>query len=420
MRNAGRWGMLVLVLGLLACKGEARVAWRPPPPPDTDGDGIVDPYDRCPGALEDRMPPVVDDGCPHPDPDGDGVLAHADRCPIHPETVNGFEDADGCPDTPPPAPVAPRPIFKGVRLTHKAVEIDEKIAFETNSAEISSASDELIKNIAGLIKAHPDLDFIEVAGHADTRGSNKLNKTLTQERAESVMKQLIAEGVDDKRLRAVGYGPFCTLDAAFTDEAHAKNRRVEFVILRRGGRELKAKWGGCPAAETKGMIAVAIPATAPKSAPKAVPRVKVAKIPGQIVRTGSVLTLPENPTFETDKATLTSDAERVLTLLKDYLIAHPEITKIRIEGHAAKLQNNPTLEKLSAERAQTVVKWLVDHGVEASRLYAVGCGAKRLVLGDGGQPDLDESKRTEAHVVETNGQQEADQPILPADCEEVE
>ncbi|MBO6934736.1 MAG: DUF4215 domain-containing protein [Deltaproteobacteria bacterium] len=81
----------------------ATVGWAMPEdevaePVDTDGDGIMDPDDRCVGEPEDVDTFEDTDGCPDVDNDGDGILDAADSCPLEPETVNDFEDADGCPD----------------------------------------------------------------------------------------------------------------------------------------------------------------------------------------------------------------------------------------------------------------------------------------------------------------------------------
>ncbi len=66
--------------------------------PDCDGDGILDDVDQCPTMAEDLDHFQDDDGCPDPDNDGDGVPDASDKCPNDPETKNGLDDQDGCPD----------------------------------------------------------------------------------------------------------------------------------------------------------------------------------------------------------------------------------------------------------------------------------------------------------------------------------
>ncbi len=68
------------------------------PEDDNDNDGIVDTRDRCPMNPEDMDGFEDTDGCPDLDNDGDGVADKMDRCPDEPEDKDGFEDTDGCPD----------------------------------------------------------------------------------------------------------------------------------------------------------------------------------------------------------------------------------------------------------------------------------------------------------------------------------
>lgn len=77
---------------------EARRPEPPPPVMDTDGDGILDPDDRCVTEPEDVDSFQDSDGCPDLDNDSDGVLDVDDECPLVAEDADGFEDEDGCPD----------------------------------------------------------------------------------------------------------------------------------------------------------------------------------------------------------------------------------------------------------------------------------------------------------------------------------
>lgn len=243
----------------VGCKGgaELSVGTPPPPPPppppaDDDGDGIANDADKCPQEKEDGLAPDPQDGCPNLDPDNDGIKGDADKCPNEPETFNEFEDEDGCPDK--------KPL---VEVRGREIKINDKILFETNSAKIDEKSNELIESIANVIKKHPEIQFIEIAGHADKRGSAALNKNLTQQRAKAVMDALVKLGVDPTRVRAVGYGSYCPLDPGDSEEALDKNRRVEFKILRRDGKDTDVSWGGCDDAKAKGMAPQPIPANAP-------------------------------------------------------------------------------------------------------------------------------------------------------------
>ena len=74
-----------------------------PDDPDTDKDGIADSKDSCVLEAEDKDGYLDDDGCPDPDNDLDGILDAVDQangkdCKNDPEDPDGYEDADGCPD----------------------------------------------------------------------------------------------------------------------------------------------------------------------------------------------------------------------------------------------------------------------------------------------------------------------------------
>ncbi len=188
---------------------------------DNDKDGIPDKLDLCPNDPEDKDGFEDEDGCPDPDNDHDRILDVNDKCPNEPETYNGFEDEDGCPD-------------KGMVIVQRGkLEILDKIYFETDKDVIMDKSLPLIDAIAATIKGRPEIALIEIQGHADERGDDEHNLDLTDRRAHSVMRALEDRGVELGRLRARGYGetrPVCT---QHNEDCWSKNRRVEFIIIKR-------------------------------------------------------------------------------------------------------------------------------------------------------------------------------------------
>jgi OOP family OmpA-OmpF porin len=187
---------------------------------DNDQDGIPDKLDQCPNDPEDKDGFEDQDGCPDPDNDKDGIPDVKDKCPNEPETYNGFEDEDGCPD-------------KGsVIIQDNSIIILEKIKFETDSAQILPESNKILDAVTTTLVHHPEFTMLEIAGHADERASDEHNLKLTQDRVNSVMRALIARGIDRGRLRSKGYGEFCPEDPGHTPAAWDKNRRVEFKILK--------------------------------------------------------------------------------------------------------------------------------------------------------------------------------------------
>ncbi len=190
------------------------------PDPDNDGDGIMDKDDMCPNKPEDFDGFQDKDGCPDPDNDKDRILDVDDACPNEPETYNGKDDEDGCPD-------------KGVVVVEEnQILILEKIYFETDSAEIQRRSFQLLDAVGATLNGNPQIQRIQIQGHADERGGDAYNVRLTRARAASVRTALIDRGVDPQRMESAGYGERCPVDPAHNARAWEKNRRVEFKILR--------------------------------------------------------------------------------------------------------------------------------------------------------------------------------------------
>ncbi|NWG03392.1 MAG: OmpA family protein [Syntrophaceae bacterium] len=102
------------------------------------------------------------------------------------------------------------------------------INFDTGKSTIKPESKPIINQIVEMLKANPKLN-IGVEGHTDNVGNPKSNKTLSDDRAKAVVSAIVAQGIDAKRLSAVGYGQDKPIADNKTEEGRAKNRRVELV-----------------------------------------------------------------------------------------------------------------------------------------------------------------------------------------------
>ncbi len=74
----------------------------------------------------------------------------------------------------------------------------------------------------------PELNF-SVEGHTDSDGNDATNQTLSENRAKTVMNQLITLGIDKSRLKSQGFGESKPVNDNTSAEGKAQNRRVEFV-----------------------------------------------------------------------------------------------------------------------------------------------------------------------------------------------
>lgn len=141
------------------------------------------------------------------DSDGDGVYDDMDQCP---GTASNLKvDANGCPMT----------------LT-KSVSIELKVNFDNNSAVVKEAYFAEIQRVAEFMGQYANTQ-VEVQGHTDDRGAAAYNQQLSQRRADAVAQVLISQfGVAADRVSAKGYGedqPIASNDAI---EGRAANRRV--------------------------------------------------------------------------------------------------------------------------------------------------------------------------------------------------
>ena len=102
------------------------------------------------------------------------------------------------------------------------------INFDTGKATIKPESKPMIGQIVEMLKAKPGLK-VSVEGHTDNVGTPASNKTLSDQRAKTVVAAIVAEGIDAKRLSALGHGQDKSIADNKTEEGRAKNRRVELV-----------------------------------------------------------------------------------------------------------------------------------------------------------------------------------------------
>lgn len=102
------------------------------------------------------------------------------------------------------------------------------INFDFNKADIKPESQPIIREVVKLLKNNRGLN-LKVEGHTDNVGTPDYNKTLSDARARSVVAALRVEGIDARRLDAVGYGEDRPIADNGSDAGRAQNRRVELV-----------------------------------------------------------------------------------------------------------------------------------------------------------------------------------------------
>ncbi len=96
--------------------------------------------------------------------------------------------------------------------------------FDYDSSQLKPGGIDEIRRVSVILQKYPRTT-IEVAGHTDTQGPAEYNQRLSERRALAVKEALIQNGVDSRRINAVGYG-----ESRPISSDHAMNRRVEIVI----------------------------------------------------------------------------------------------------------------------------------------------------------------------------------------------
>jgi chemotaxis protein MotB len=130
-----------------------------------------------------------------------------------------------------------------VRIVGDRFVLQSEVFFDVGKADLlPTAKTELDKvgdALAGLEKQIPaDIAWVlRVDGHTDVRpisgGVFKSNWDLSAARAIAVVQYLIAKGVSPQHLVAAGFGEFQPIDAAKTEDAYKRNRRIEFKLTER-------------------------------------------------------------------------------------------------------------------------------------------------------------------------------------------
>ena len=206
---------------------------------DSDGDGVADAMDKCPGTPAGVKVDTV--GCPL-DSDKDGVPDYLDKCPETPAGVKVDStgcpldsDGDGVPDSLDKCPKTPA----GVKVDASGCPITvlgagaatwtfNNINFEVAKADIKSSSYGILDEIVAALKARPALRVL-VEGHTDSTGARAFNMDLSKRRAQAVVGYLVGKGVSPSRLSAKGYGPDRPIADNATKLGRSKNRRVQFT-----------------------------------------------------------------------------------------------------------------------------------------------------------------------------------------------
>jgi adhesin transport system outer membrane protein len=141
------------------------------------------------------------------DSDGDGVKDDKDLCPGTPAGTK--VDHTGCP--------------------LKDVTVIKGVYFDNDKSDLREDALPRLDEAVETLKRYPEIK-VEIAGHTDWTSTDVYNQGLSERRAKAVMDYFISKGVDAGRLTAKGYGESNPIADNESDDGRAKNRRVELRI----------------------------------------------------------------------------------------------------------------------------------------------------------------------------------------------
>ena len=112
----------------------------------------------------------------------------------------------------------------------------------------------------------------------------------------------------------------------------------------------------------------------------------------------SQIQILEQPKFDFNKAVIKKESDSLLTEVAKVMTDHPEIKKVRVEGHTDNVGNAAFNKKLGGQRAQAVVNWLIAHGVTKDRLASEGVGKDRPLMPNDTAEGRAANRRVEFHI----------------------
>ena len=176
------------------------------------------------GVKRDDVPSAQDAG-----QDRDGIDP-AELCPVEETMVDTMEKVKASLVIPPRARAAtPAAVVPAAPAAAAKVSLSADALFDFDKSVLKPGGvarlDELVAKIKGT-----QLDVVIATGHTDSVGADAYNQRLSVARAEAVKAYLVSQGVDVKRVRAIGKGESEPVADNATAQGRAKNRRVDVSV----------------------------------------------------------------------------------------------------------------------------------------------------------------------------------------------
>jgi len=188
-------------------------------------------------------------------------------------------------------------------------------------------------------------------GHTDSVGDADYNIGLSQRRAAAVSAYLVSTGVEAAKLRDIGRGENDPIASNDTKEGQAENRRVEIVVI---------------------------------GEPRALDNIR----------------FPSVALFPRRSAELTDTGKAVLDKnISDAKVMLDRSVFIEVVGHTDDVGDDAYNMDLSEKRAAAVSQYLIDSGVDGSKMVAIGAGESQPITTNTTEQGRAENRRVEVLVL---------------------
>ena len=108
----------------------------------------------------------------------------------------------------------------------------DNVQFMTGKSDLTEASKLQLQDLVKIMKGYAKVE-IRIEGHTDNQGDVVKNKKLSEDRAASVKKFLVANGIAATRITTAGFGAEKPIAPNDAEEGRAKNRRIEAFVVKK-------------------------------------------------------------------------------------------------------------------------------------------------------------------------------------------
>jgi peptidoglycan-associated lipoprotein len=163
-----------------------------------------------------------------PLPESRGTRLGGDQNPIRPgnprnPVIDTIPTNTGTDELPPP--------FATDKPRDRETLAPYTVYFDFDSHVVRQSEQSKLRDVAAYLQRYPNV-ALEIEGHADERGTDEYNRSLSERRAQAIREILVASGIASNRIQTLPMGEDNPADPGHNEAAWAKNRRGEFLLIR--------------------------------------------------------------------------------------------------------------------------------------------------------------------------------------------